>query len=398
MKKNKFLILLILIIMAFGMTACRISQEEQKALEEHVPLAEAYYEEKYDTDIEIVESTYNYYISNFRKYIKYEMIFTTSENTTIFYSLIDNTFSDNKQQTQILEAVDTALLPELCEYIKNPFYWKLDADSYSCNLESVKDNYDNSFYHEYFDEDNWVNFFAKEKPSIYFHNDLYIISNENTKYDEITEFIKALFSQYMNISSLDIVFLSEELYQTGKYYKYEGEEGFYESHSIIGNYDYVVKQKYVKLADGVYITSLDSDFEYEEADFDTSNRMILNDAISIYNDAYSDKEEGINPYSFDALNGYAFELALTSSYKMRTGFDDYDWQSFCIKIVPEELNSKTNSFFIFTTYEDDAPDFYKFSLEDEPITHYMYLRYTDTTKTYFCFGEELDIDISDYIK
>lgn len=398
MKKNKFLILFILIIMTLGLTACQISQKEQQALKEHVPLAEAYYEEKYNTDVEIVDSTYNYYISNFREYIEYEMIFTTSENTTIFYSLIDKTFSDNKQQAQILEAVDTALLPKLCEYIKNPFYWDLDADSYSCNSETVKDNYDNSFYHEYFDKNNWVNFFAKEKPSIYFHDDLYIISNENTKYDEITEFINALFSQYMNISSLDIVFLSEDLYQAGKYYEYEGEEGFYEAHSIIGKSSYVIKQNYVKIEDGVYITSLEPDFEYKEDDFDNSNRMILADAISLYNDAYSAQREGINPSSFDATSGYAFELALTSSYKMRKDFEDYDWQHYCIKIVPEELNSNINSFFIFTTYEDDTPDFYKFSLDDEPITHYVYLRYTDTTKTYLCFGEELDVDLSDYIK
>ena len=81
----------------------------------------------------------NYYISDFIEYIKYEMIFTTSENTMIFYSVWDNTFSDNRQQTQINEAIQAALLPELCEYIKNPFYWETDINDYSCNLETAKD-------------------------------------------------------------------------------------------------------------------------------------------------------------------------------------------------------------------------------------------------------------------
>lgn len=398
MKKNKFLVLLTLITIALSVISCGISPEEQKALKEQIPYAEAYYENKYNTDIEITESTYNYYISDFIEYIKYEMIFTTSENTMIFYSVWDNTFSDNRQQTQINEAIQAALLPELCEYIKNPFYWETDINDYSCNLETAKDTYEHSFFHEYYDKNAWVDFFEKEKPSIYFDNDLYIISNENTKYEEIAEYINALFSQYMYISSLDIVFLSEDLYQAGDFYEFEGEEGFYQTHSIIGNYSYVIKQNYVKIEDGVYITSLDTDFEYEEADFDTSNRMIHDDAISLYNDAYSDKMDGINPNSFNALSGYAFELALTDHFKTRTGFDDYDYQHYCIKIVPEELNSKINSFFIFTTYEDDEPDFYKFSLEDEPITHYVYLRYTDTTKTYLCFGEELDVNLSMYIK
>ena len=76
--------------MAFGMTACQISKEEQRALEEQSPLAKAYYEEKYDTDIEIEDAFYNYYISDdfFRHYITSEMIFVTNEDTFITFALL----------------------------------------------------------------------------------------------------------------------------------------------------------------------------------------------------------------------------------------------------------------------------------------------------------------------
>lgn len=403
MKKNKFLVLLTFLVITLGIISCGISPEQQKALEEKVPFAETYYEEKYGVDIEITDYTYNYYDYKFqiypsREYMMYEMVFTTSENTLILYSIHDNFFSDNRQQTQILEAIDQLLLPELRKYIKNPFYWETDTDDYSCNWELVMDTREYNFFHEYYSKNSWVNFFENEKPSISFNNDLYIISNENTKCEEITEYIKALFSQYMDISSLDIIFLSEELYQAGNFYKLEGEEGFYEAHTLSGEYSYVVKQNYVKVEDGVYITSIKNDLEFEEADFDNSNRMILSDAIAVYNNAYSDYKDGINPNSFSTSSGYAFELKFTDHYKTRTGYKSYDYHEYCIKIVPEELNDNINSFYVFTTYEDSAPDFQKFTLEDEPITHYMYIYFTDTAKTYLCFGEELNMDLSMYIE
>ena len=56
MKPNKIFLLLTMIIIPFCISGCGLSPKEQERLEEYTSLAESYYEEKYNTDIEIIEN------------------------------------------------------------------------------------------------------------------------------------------------------------------------------------------------------------------------------------------------------------------------------------------------------------------------------------------------------
>ncbi len=400
MKKSKILFLFMLIMMSFGLTACGLSAEERDTLKQYVPLAESYYEEKYNCDIEIVDYSYNYYTYVFREYLPSEMYFTTSEDTLIFYTTYEEQFSDNRQSAEIFNKFETSLLPQLCDYIKNPYYWDYESSYVSCNMELIGDDEDKSFYHTYYDADNWTEFFIEEKPLVYIGEPLYIISSENTKYEQITEYVSTLFNQYMNISQLEIIFLSEDLYLSEPGYELKGEDGFYASYLIMGDDFYVTKQNYIKLADGVYITSLSSDFMYEDADFIVSEKMELKDAISVYEDSYFNANGQIfnnreTPYSFETDTGFAYKINFSEYYYERTECDTDTYHDMCVKIVPSELDENVTSFNCFVTQEDDEPDFRKYFADEENTTFYMFLHYGENSDMYFCLGTDANADNSD---
>lgn len=405
MKMNKIYFLFTIIILSFFFSACQFSPEERAALKEYTSLAESYYEEKYNTDIDIIDASYNYYIIDVKEYSEYSMFFTTSDNNIIFYDKYFDVFSDTKQTKEIYNKIYTDLLPELTEYIKNPYYFDYNTESFSCNTELIADEYNYSVFHNYYDEEKWVSFFATEKPTIYFNNSLYIVSTETTKYDEIAEYIHALFSQYMDISNLQIIFLSEELFNKGNMYEIEGEDGFYKSITLLGHTSYAIKQNYVQLADGIYITSLIPDVEYTKDDFIVSEQIPIKDMMSIYKDALEKNYGAFETSDYasysDVLfqeNGYAYQIDFSDSYKERIEFSDVTWPHICIKIVPSELSSNLDTFYFFANYEDDNPRFTKTMLEGKYTTTYIYMTYTETTDIYFGFGKQPDLDVSTYFQ
>ena len=405
MKNNKICFLFTIIILALLLSACQFFPNEKAAPEEYTLLAESYYEEKYNTDIDIIESSYNYYIIDVKEYSDNSMFFTTSDNNIIFYDKYLDVFSDTKQTKEIYNKISTSLLPALTEYIKNPFYWDYDITSFTCNAELIADEYNYSVFHNYYDEEKWANFFATEKPSLYFDNSLYIISSETTKYDEIAEYIQALFSQYMDISNLQIVFLNEELDNQGIRYEIEGEDGFYKSITLLGHTSYSIEQNYVQLEDGIYVTCLNPDTEFTKDDFVVSKQIPIKDMMSVYKDAL---EKNYGPFEMsdyssysDVLfqeDGYAYQIDFSDSYKERIEFSDVTWPHICIKIVPSELSSNLDTFYFFANYEDDNPRFTKTMLEGEYTTTYIYMTYTETTDIYFGFGKQPDLDVSTYFQ
>ena len=401
MKKNKILFLLIFVAMSFCFTACQVSSKENQALKEQVPLAEAYYEEKYNCDIEIVEYSYDYYDysdSTLREYDTNEMFFLTNEDTFILYSVYDEQFSDTRQENVICNRLQNSLIPQLMSYIKNPCYWDYATDYFYCNMEVVWDVDNKSFFHTYYDDDNWVEFFTTEMPTLYFDEPLYIISSESTQHEKIKEYIYELFSQFMDISRLEIIFLSEELYQKEPGYDIGGEDGFIASYRLMGSSTYTVIPKYIKIADGIYITSTNTNFQYDDEDFIVSEAMDLSEAISAYESAYRDAKENsetesifeqtTTPYSFDTKNGYAYKIDFSDYYIKRTEDDFTSWYEFCLKIVPSELNEDVTSFYYFATCEEDYPNFEKCTVDVDTTTFYTYVRYPETADMYFCLGTE----------
>ena len=397
MKKQKLLFLMSILAMSFFISACTLSPEEKQTLKDTVPLAEAYYEEKYGCDIEITDYSYNYYTSNGRHYLTSEMFFTTSDGSIIRYAFYKKHFSDTKQADEIIHTLKSTLIPQLESHIQNPYYFDFDTDYFSCNEFTMGNLEDKSYFHTYFDRNNWIEFFTEEKPSVYFSYPLYIISKDTTKHDKITDYVNTLFSQYMDISRLEIVYLSQALYNTDSFYNIEGEDGFYASYSIVGNNISVTTPQYIKVVDGIYITATEADFSFLETDFVISEKMALGEAISKYNIAYEDAENKsgatdtygrTTPQSFHSKIGYAYKVTFSDSFIKRTYNEQTSWTDCCIKVVPSELDEDITQFYQFILHESDYPIFQNGDLDENNTTFYFYLDEPKTSEIYICFGKD----------
>lgn len=87
-------------------------------------VAEQYYEEKYDCDIEIEGRQYmEGNIINGPAYNTDTMIFFTSEKTLIVYEIEDNLLLDNRQAEEILNAIQNELIPDILSQIGYEYYW-----------------------------------------------------------------------------------------------------------------------------------------------------------------------------------------------------------------------------------------------------------------------------------
>ena len=130
--KNKLILILLFGTVLLSATSCSLSRAEKKHLDRQSNSAEKYYEKKYDCDIQITDSGYDYSTSLFFTYDTDQMYFTTSEDTVIYYDVRGKYFSDNKQAPEILEKVESHLLPKLTGKIGLTYYW--DKASFSCNI------------------------------------------------------------------------------------------------------------------------------------------------------------------------------------------------------------------------------------------------------------------------
>ena len=154
MKKQKLLFLMSILAMSFFLSACTLSPEDKQTLKDTVPLAEAYYEEKYGCDIEITDYSYNYYTSNGRHYLTSEMFFTTSDGSIIRYAFYKKHFSDTKQADEIIHTLKSTLIPQLESHIQNPYYFDFDSDYFSCNEFTMGNLENKNYFHTYFDRNN----------------------------------------------------------------------------------------------------------------------------------------------------------------------------------------------------------------------------------------------------
>ena len=396
--KNKLILILLFGTVLLSATSCSLSRAEKKHLDRQSNSAEKYYEKKYDCDIQITDSGYDYSTSLFFTYDTDQMYFTTSEDTVIYYDVRGKYFSDNKQAPEILEKVESHLLPKLTGKIGLTYYW--DKASFSCNTQYYYETEESNFFRKYYDADEWENFFLSERPSAYFEEPLYVISTETTDHNHIANQLAKSFCKYFDLTSLEVIFLSEEVYNNLEAYgnDYEGEDGFYASYRISDNGIYIVEQNYVKITDGVYITARKEGLRFEEGDFFVSEELVLNDVMSTYQDAYDMHYNRLKPdnsylkyqpVTTDATDGVGYKLQFGDSCTEKMEALPYsDWFYCCIKIVPSELNFAADEFGLVTIHNNDLPDLRKFDLDDSDKVTYLYVYRPSAAETFLYFGEK----------
>ena len=186
--------ILLTILPLFLLSGCGISRAEKRELNLTSYKAKDYYEEKYDCDIDITGSSYDYYISVFRTYDTTKMIFTTSEDTIIFYDTELETFYDNRQADEILDTFHLELLPKLLDPIPYPYHFVTTNEEVELGEKNFSDYGSHNLFHKYFEKDSYKDFFRKEMPSVKFWEPLYITSETSPDHKKITEDIETAFS------------------------------------------------------------------------------------------------------------------------------------------------------------------------------------------------------------
>lgn len=179
--------------------------------------------------------------------------------------------------------------------------------------------------------------FSDAKEDLY-EEPLYVISTESTDHNDIANQLAKSFCKYFDLTSLEVIFLSEEVYNNLETYgnDYEGEDGFYASYRISDNGIYIVEQNYVKITDGV---------------------------------------------------GYKLQFGDSCTEKLEA-LSNSNWFYSCIKIVPSELNFTADEFGLVTIHNNDLPDLRKFDLDDSDTVTYLYVYRPSAAQTYLYFGEK----------
>lgn len=375
-----------LILCACGSSGDGLTANERKALKTQAIAAEQYYEEKYDCDISIEGRQYmEGNVINGPAYNTDTMIFFTSEKTLIVYEVENNLFSDNRQAEEIHSAIQNELIPGILSEIGYEYYW--DNNSFFCNQKYLAPNTLVNLYHEYYDRDNWEDFFLAEKPYSLMTSPIYVINADESEQEQITNSIYEPLTHYFDLDCLLVYFVTDDFEIEEYYLRDFGKDGFIASYLMNGTYTFYSKQQYIKLIDGVYVASYESNMIFEDGNVYTANEINSEEASQLYYDAYTKftaTVENYLPENIVASNDIIYEIKLDSQYVERAGNSDSDYfeNDIYIKIVPSELNPEAKHFRIMTIYDDIAPVIETYDL-DEII--YTSLNDKESEKTYFYF-------------
>ncbi len=375
-----------LILCACGSSGDGLTADERKALKTQAIAAEQYYEEKYDCDISIEGRQYmEGNVINGPAYNTDTMIFFTSEKTLIVYEVENNLFSDNRQAEEIHSAIQNELIPGILSEIGYEYYW--DNNSFFCNQKYLAPNTLVNLYHEYYDRDNWEDFFLAEKPYSLMTSPIYVINADESEQEQITNSIYEPLTHYFDLDCLLVYFVTDDFEIEEYYLRDFGKDGFIASYLMNGTYTFYSKQQYIKLIDGVYVASYESNMIFEDGNVYTANEINSEEASQLYYDAYTKftaTVENYLPENIVASNDIIYEIKLDSQYVERAGNSDSDYfeNDIYIKIVPSELNPEAKHFRIMTIYDDIAPVIETYDL-DEII--YTSLNDKESEKTYFYF-------------
>ena len=216
---------------------------------------------------------------------------------------------------------------------------------------------------------------------------IYVINADESEQEQITNSIYEPLTRYFDLDCLLVYFVTDDFEIEEYYLRDFGKDGFIASYLMNGTYTFYSKQQYIKLIDGVYVASYESNMIFEDGNVYTANEIISEEASQLYYDAYTKftaTVENYLPENIVASNDIIYEIKLDSQYVERAGNSDSDYfeNDIYIKIVPSELNPEAKHFRIMTIYDDIAPVIETYDL-DEII--YTSLNDKESEKTYFYF-------------
>lgn len=360
MKRNKLFKITIILILIISISGCKLGKKEQDNKNKITEDAIKYIEKKYNKDFKVNRS--GYVMTNSTLFPTYsdDVEIELTDGTKILYSAENNKFYDDYQAEKISKA--------LIEEIWNPMLVKLEPYKLSYEVKPAfnlynKEGLTGTFFHEHYNG-NIENFIKNEKLSVdighydeydnWIESYIYIISEDKDSWQERFNTVENTIKTYFkgqNDSSLQLIALTSNLYEEVK------PEGYYDIKINMdgcwakGNNKNLYLQKYIKVSDGIYITSSESNFNLEEGDI-TLKEVMTGEELQNIMDVVAKEKAGLDEhYQKYEKNKYKINY-LTPVYefvfseRIQKKYEEYGSDAFMsvyIKFIPEELNISDNN-------------------------------------------------------
>lgn len=368
MKVKSISLLIIILIVSSFFIGCQ-SKEEKEQLTEITEKAKIYIEEKYGKSFEIEDSFYRKHYNGLFETDSSSAIIVFADGTEVIHIEDTDSFVDNHQSTQINDVLEDIIWASIVDSVENYAY---EPSLYTVTPKfNYYENESDSFYHNYYDGDVET-FLKNEKIDIslsYIDNydvtcssSLYVfVKNENECKEKITAFNNSTTEKYKDnlVCNFGIIFLTKELYDEkvtlwereheGFMVPSIGDEGCFAT-GYLSEYRY---QHYIKIMDGVYITSNERDFILEDGDITLKSVMQPSDIQKIMDEV---NKKWITNHPDQQINRYiinsslpVYELEFSDRIKERNKqYGEDSTFSVYFKFIPSELNlSNDNNLYSF---------------------------------------------------
>lgn len=340
-----------------------ITKKRQMSLEEFEQKGKEYYYEKYGKELEIKDSG-SIYIEGMVKTKTKNLYIETTEGTELIYIEEKNQIYDNQQSDVIESALEETLkvLEDTIQSEQNLI--KMDFQNARFNVYGEGTNVKGSFYHELFQND--INAFLEKEIVVASKLEFYAICGQEygENHSDTENCVQMLEEEAKNIfagfeeSDIEISFLSEDCYL--KYLEnvfrkpnIDMEECY--SKYVIGKENYSYVQNYIKVAEGIYITSAEKDFVLEENDIrleESVSSQELNDILLENDQKLKNKEkeeEGEDSAKEEVKECHqliprtpVFRMQFSDRVKEFLNQKTYKELKVCIKFVPQEVGVTGN--------------------------------------------------------
>ncbi len=159
-----------------------------------------------------------------------------------------------------------------------------------------------------------------------------------------------------------------------------GKEGCW----AIGNMKRLRQQKYIKVSDGIYITSDTWNLTLEEGDITLNEAMTVQQLQSLMNERKKSTDEGIKQYQVDAVSPiYEFNYARHLS-------KNYDTIEVYIKLVNSELNvAEDNQFYKYSINRSDS-SIYAYDIDTNSNSGVLFVKRGNNKNQYFWIGKLIE--------
>ena len=310
--------------------------------------AKNYYEDKYHKEAVVTENGY-LRVQGMSEEELSDIYVVLEGGTTVIYREDKKQFLDDEQAGVIEDKINENVLKNLLhEAVKESGFMAQDiiVERGETNLFGVGTNIAGHFFHDYYEGE--VMEYLKNEPVTLTGVQVYILCEKNAERELmiacLQDKMREAFLGFTD-SEIEICFLSENCYQQYLDQQYRkpdvGMEECYASY-VMGKQEKTYIQHYIKVADGIYVTSAESNLILEEKDIvlekenEVSDKQINELLLNNHQKKYREKGKAAVAYSQMIVRTPVYRIRYSERIESYLQQKTYHEIAVYIKFVPEE--------------------------------------------------------------